>query len=181
MAFGWFDMILQEHKMFMLMASAKTYVLLQDKKKKSNIFLFCSSQGCGALRPPHHSAGPAKRTPGCLHHTQQHRLLPERTQPQSDPGPGRQLPAPRKVHVRHHHAGKRAWGGAAVRWAGPHLVCDLDELDWSPSIVWVRCDDMVLNYITYFTLLELLCCLKRILSNRIWGEWIIAVLQVIFH
>lgn len=72
-----------------------------------------SSQGCGALRPPHQSAGPETRAPGCLHYTQQHRLFPEWTEPHSDPGAGRQLPAPGQVPVRHHHTGKRAGGGAA--------------------------------------------------------------------
>ena len=65
-------------------------------------------QGRGALWPPHHSAGPETWAPGCLHYTQQHRLLPEWTEPHSDPGAGRQLPAPRQVPVRHHHPGKRA-------------------------------------------------------------------------
>lgn len=73
----------------------------------SQSVLFSSFQGCGTLRPPDHGARPETRAPGFLHHTQQHRLLPERTEPQGDPGTGGQLPAPGQVHVRHHHSGKR--------------------------------------------------------------------------
>lgn len=80
----------------------------------TSITSFHFLQGCGALWPPHHSAGPETRAPRRLHYTQQHRLLPERTEPQSDPGAGGQLPTKRQVHVRHHHQGK--WDGGGVPW-----------------------------------------------------------------
>lgn len=73
-------------------------------------------QGGGALRPSHHGAGPEERTAGGVHHPQQHRLLPEQTQPQADPGSGGQLPAEGQVPVRHHHTGER--GGAGSRASG---------------------------------------------------------------
>lgn len=65
-----------------------------------------SSQGRGTPWPAHHGAGPETRAPGSLHGPQQHGLLPERTEPQGDPGAGGQLPAPGQVHVCHHHTGK---------------------------------------------------------------------------